>query len=112
MVLLDQPTAPGMTGARAGQGLPTADRGVDIGGVQFEPATDPTGSLSGNEGGAAAEEGIEHDLAAPGTVAQCVGDERDRFDGRMQGEQVSFGAGPAERIGSGIAPQIAAVAPE
>src|SRR5580700_3984700 len=55
MVLLEQPTAPGMTGALAGQGLPSADRGVDIGGVQFEPATGPTGSLSGNEGGAAAE---------------------------------------------------------
>ena len=35
MVLLEQPTASGMTGALAGQGLPTADRGVDIDRVEF-----------------------------------------------------------------------------
>src|ERR1700680_1460571 len=39
IVLLEQPTAPGMTGALAGQGLPTADPGVGIGGGPFEPAT-------------------------------------------------------------------------
>ena len=102
MVLLEQPTAPGMTGALAGQGLPPADRGVDIGGVQFEPATDPTGSLSGNEGGAAAEEGIEHDLAATGTVPQRIGHQGDGLDRRMQCEKVAFGPGAAERVDPGV----------
>src|SRR5216683_2676144 len=66
MVLLEQPTAPGMTGSLAGQGLPTADRGVDIGGVQFEAATVPPRALRGDQGRAAAEKDVEHDLAAAG----------------------------------------------
>src|ERR1700680_2379899 len=50
MVLLEQPTAPGMTGALAGQGLPTADRGVDIGGGQFEAGPVPPRALGGGTG--------------------------------------------------------------
>src|SRR5207302_10219161 len=84
MVLLEQPTAPGMTGGLAGEGLPTADRGVDIGGVQFEPATVPPRALRGDQGRAAAEKGVEHDLAAAGTVPHRIGHQRDRFDRRME----------------------------
>src|SRR5207244_7998608 len=69
MVLLEQPTAPGMTGALAGQGLPPADRGVDIAGVQFEPATVPPRALRGDQDRAAAEKGVEHDPAAAGAVS-------------------------------------------
>src|SRR5580704_6045128 len=110
LVLLEQPTAPGMTGALAGQGLPTADRGVDIGGIQFKPATDPAGARRGDQGRAAAEKGVEHDLAAAGTVPHRIGHQRDRFDRRMQCEKVAFGPGAAERVDPGVAPHIAAVA--
>src|SRR3984893_14761182 len=110
MVLLEQPTAPGMTGALAGQGLPTADRGVDIGGVQFEPATVPPRAVGGEQGRAAAEKGIEHDLAAAGAVPQRIGHQRHRLDRRMQCEKVAFGPGAAERVDAGVAPHIAAVA--
>src|SRR3981081_1387889 len=54
MLLLEQPTAPGMTGSLAGQGLPTADRGVDIGGGPFEPAPRPPPRARGAPGVGAA----------------------------------------------------------
>src|SRR5207302_11186309 len=111
MVLLEQPTAPGMTGSLAGQGLPTADRGVDIGGLQFEPATVPPGALGGDQGRAAAEKGIEHDLAAAGAVAQCIRHQGHGLHRRVQSKQIALAARPTERIDPGVVPHIAAVAP-
>src|SRR3984893_4133166 len=69
MVLLEHPTAPGMTGALAGDGLPAPDHGVDIERIEFQAATVPPRALRGDQGRAAAEKGVEHDLAAAGAVS-------------------------------------------
>jgi hypothetical protein len=53
-----------MTSAAAGQRLPAADDRIDISRVEFQPVAPPAGALGGDQGGSAAQKGVEHDVAA------------------------------------------------
>jgi hypothetical protein len=53
-----------MTGAAASQRLPAADRRVDVGGVEIDTATAPAGAFGRDHRRAAAEKGVEDNLAA------------------------------------------------
>src|SRR5215470_2611855 len=101
-----------MTGIVAGQRLPAADGRIDIGGVEFDTAAAPAGALGRDQRRAAAEKGVEHNLAAGRAVEDRIGDHRHRLDGRMQRQEITLLAAAGERVGSGIIPNIAAVAPK
>ena len=45
-----------------GQRLPAADRRVDVGRVELQPIAAPAGALGGDQGRAAAEKGVQHNL--------------------------------------------------
>ena len=96
----------------AGQCLPAADDRVDIKRIELQPVATPAGALGGDQRGAAAEKGVEHDLAAGRAVEDRIGNQRDRFDGRVQRQQVALVAASAEGIATRIPPHIAAVAPK
>ena len=85
-------------GAFAGEALPPPNRGIDVEWVEFDPATDPADSLGRQEGRAAAEKRVEHEIAAGGTIEYRIGDERDRLYGRMKGGEVSFFPRPSEIV--------------
>ena len=70
----------------AGVGLPALDDRVAIGGVVFEEAGRPPAGLGGNQRRAGAAEEIEDSLAAPGAVADRIGDQRHRLDRRVHGK--------------------------
>src|SRR5438270_9062145 len=107
--IIEQSTARRMPGFSIGRDLPAQDRGIDIERIELQAMTDPAGALGGDQRRAAAEKGVEHNLTAAGTIPQCIGYQRHRLDRRMQRKKVAFGARPAERVGSGVAPHIAAV---
>src|SRR5215472_864094 len=101
-----------MTGAAAGQHLPPPDRRVEIGGVELDTAAAPAGALGRDYRRAAAEKGVEDDLAAGRAVEDCIGDHRHRLDGRVPRQKIALGAVLGKGVGPGISPQIAAVTPE
>src|SRR6185436_1124756 len=76
----------GMNGVAPGKFLPTADRGIDIEGVQLHPGGLAAGLLGGDQGGAAAEKTVEDETAALRAIEDRIGDQRDRFHRRMQGQ--------------------------
>jgi hypothetical protein len=92
--------------------LPAADNCVDIGRVELDAVAAPTGALGRDHRRAAAEKAIEHDVAAGRAAEDRIGDHRNRFDGRVQRQQIAFLAAAGKGIGSGIIPDIAAVAAE
>ena len=79
-----------MTGASASVGLPAAHDHVDIKRIELEPAALPAGAFCGHQRRAAAQEGIEDDIAAPRTVENGVSDHRDGFDGRVERGEMAF----------------------
>jgi len=101
-----------MSRAAAGQRLPAADNCVDIGWVELDAVAEPTGALGRDHRRAAAEKAIEHDVAAGRAVEDRIGGHRNRFDGRVQRQQIAFLAAAGKGIGSGIMPDIAAVTAE
>src|SRR5438477_3855739 len=101
-----------VTRAAAVQRLPAADDRVDIGGVELQPVTPPAGALGGDHRCAAAEKGVEYNLAAGRAVEDGVGDHRHWFHGRVQRQQIALLAATGEGIGARVVPHIAAVAPE
>src|SRR5215469_17979592 len=101
-----------MPGLVAGQGLPAANRGIDITGVELERAAAPARTLSGDHRRAAAEKGVEHDVAARRAIEDRIGDQGDRLDRRVQRQQVALLPMAGEGVGAGITPHIAAVAPK
>jgi hypothetical protein len=92
--------------------LPAADNCVAIGRVELDAVAPPTGALGRDHRRAAAEKAIEHDAAPGRAVEDRIGDHRNRFDGRVQRQQIAFLAAAGKGIGSGIMPDIAAVAAE
>jgi len=67
-------------------------------------------TLSGDEGGPAASESIQHKSAALGAIHDGIGDERQRLNGGMQAK---LGVPIlAETVHAGIVPDIAAIAAE
>src|SRR5580692_11493753 len=101
-----------MKSAPAAQLLPAADDRVDVAGVELQPVASPAGTLGGDQCRAAAEEGVEHDVAASRGVEDRVGDHRHRFDRRVERQEIALLAAAGEGVGPGIAPDIAPVAPE
>ena len=61
-------------GAVPGKMLPSANRGIDIKRIEFHPATDPADTLGSQQRRAAAEKGVEDEIAAGRTIEDCVGD--------------------------------------
>ena len=102
----------GMAGAAAGQGLPAANGGIDIAWIELEPAAAPARALGGDHRRAAAEKGVEHDVAARRAVEDRIGDHGDRLHRRVERQQITLLATAGKGIGPGITPHIAAVAPK
>src|SRR5271155_6217466 len=99
-----------MMGTPAGQRLPAADNRVDVGRIELQPVAAPAGALGGDHGGAAAEKGVEHNVAAGRAVEDRVRDHCHRGGGRMQRQQIAFLAAPGEGIDPRIMPDISSVA--
>src|SRR6267378_8563804 len=99
-----------MKSATAAQFLPAADDRVGINGVELHTVAAPAGAFGGDQRRAAAEKGVEHDVAAGRAVEDRVSDHRHRLDGRMQRQQIAFLATACKGAGAGIAPNIAAIA--
>src|SRR5947209_9579411 len=99
-----------MTSAAAGQCLPAADDRVDITGIELKSVAAPAGALGGDHRRAAAEKGIEHNVAAGRAVEDRIGDHRHRFYGRMQRRQIALLAAVGKGVCPGVMPNITAVA--
>src|SRR5215472_13438209 len=99
-----------MAGASAGQDLPAADDRVDRAGVEFQPKAAPTSALGGDQARAAAEKGIEHNVAVGRAVEDRVGDHRHRLHARVQRRQIAVLVATGEGTGPRVVPNIAAVA--
>ena len=65
--------------------LPAPDDGVDVEGVDLDTTAAAPGALRGDQGRPAAQEGVEHDIAAGRAVEDGVGDQRNRLHRRVQG---------------------------
>ena len=74
----------GVDGAVPGEMLPTANRGIDIKRIEFHSATDAADALGCQQRRAAAEKGVEDEIAAGRTIEDRIGDQRDRLYGRVQ----------------------------
>ena len=64
--------------------------GLCAGQVCKDAIANPTSSFCGNNSRSASEEGIENQIAARRAIHNCVRYERNRFNRRMEGNQVSF----------------------
>ena len=93
----------------AGRPLPAANRAIDVARIKLEPRRASARDLGCEDCGAAAEEGIENETVALGTVLNYIGDKRDRFYRRVHGERrVAAGA---KGIKAWIGPHVRASAP-
>src|SRR5665213_1386272 len=92
--------------------LPTTDRHIDVKWIDLDAQADTTDSFGRNQCAAGTDESIEDNLATSGTVEDGIGHQRDRFDGRVQGQETPFIALRGERIGAGVLPDIRAVTTE
>src|ERR1700732_5238233 len=101
-----------MTSAPADQRLPAADDRIDIGGIELQPVAAPASALGGHHSRAAAEKGIEHDIAAGRAVEDRIGDHRHRLHGRMQRQTVTLLAATGEGVDLRVVTDIAAGTPE
>ena len=97
-----------MAGVIASKRLPATNDGVDIELVEFNPITPPAHALRSHQSGAAAEKGVEHDLAARGAVQNGVGDQLHRLYSWMQREVALLRECARTRIG----PNVGAIATE
>jgi hypothetical protein len=79
-----------MDGLIAGVSLPSADCYVDVPRFDFDPKTDAADALGCNQRAPRTEKAIKDNVAASGAVEEGVGYERDRLDGRMEGQEVPF----------------------
>ena len=89
--------------------MPTADRDVDIMGVNFECVSDASRALRGNDRGPTAGEGVKNDPTVRGDVTHGIGDQSDRLDSGVHGE--CFVTARAEAVHARIAPDVGPVAP-
>src|SRR5438874_632909 len=108
--IIEADSGDGVDGAVSGEALPAADRGVDIQRIELHAAADPADALGGQQRRAAAEEGIEHEIAARRAIEEGVGNQRDRFHGRVQGGEVPFFPPAPEIIEARIVPDVTAIA--
>src|SRR5712671_4778802 len=94
----------------AGEMLPAADRGIDIEWVELHPTADAADALGRQQRRAAAEKGIEDDVAADRAVENRIGDQRDWLYRRMQSGEVSFLTPSPELVRARVLPDIGPVA--
>src|SRR6266478_9879563 len=101
-----------MKSASAAQFLPAADDRVGINGVELHTVAAPAGAFGGDQRRAAAEKGVEHDVAAGRAIEDRVGDHRHGLDGGVERQQIALLAAAGKGVGPGVMPDIAAVAAE
>src|SRR5215472_13692953 len=101
-----------MASAPAGQSLPATDDRIDIDGVQLQSVAAPAGALGSDQRRAAAEKGIEHNVAAGRAVEDRVGDHRHRLHARVQLRQIAVLVATGGGTGPGVVPNITAVTAE
>src|ERR1700747_3247039 len=99
-----------MVSLLAGQRLPTANGRIDIDWVEFQGAAAPAGALGGDNRRAAAEKGVEYDVAARRAVEDRIGDHRHRLHRRVQCQEIAFRTAAGEGVNTRVLPDIAAVA--
>src|SRR3954447_7230643 len=99
-----------MPGGAVEELLPAADDRIDIARVELRPVTSSPLARGGNQGCAAAEKAVEHDVAARRAVEDRIGYQGDRFHRRMQRQQVPLLGLAREGVDPGVSPNIAAVA--
>src|ERR1700730_11830910 len=78
-------------------------------GVELQPVAPRAGALGGDQCRAAAEEGIEQNIAASRAVEDRIGDHRHRFDRWMERQEIALLAAAGEGVGPGVTPDIAAI---
>src|ERR1700746_1555366 len=100
-----------MTRAAAGQRLPATDNRIDVESIELQPVATAAGALGGDQGRAAAEKGVEHDVAAGRAVEDRVGNHCYGLHGWVQRQEIALLAATGEGVGSRVMPDIAAVAP-
>jgi len=71
-------------------GLPAPHDDIDVERIELEPIAPAAGTLGRHQGCAAAEEGIEDDIAAVGAVENHVGDRSDRLYRRVKRRKLPF----------------------
>src|SRR6202521_4586855 len=108
--LVEGPTGHGVPGTIARERLPAPDDGVAVERVDLYPIAASAHALGRDHRGAAAEETVEHDVAARRAVEDRIGDERDRLHRRMQREQIAFVRRAAEGIRAAVVPNIRTMA--
>src|SRR5215469_11132625 len=80
----------GVSRAPTGQRLPTAYGRIEMERIEFYTIASPAGAFGRDYRRAAAEKTVEHDVAAGGAVEDRVSDQRHRFDGRVQRQEVTL----------------------
>src|SRR5208282_5640453 len=93
-----------------GESLPATDRYIDVERIQLHTITASSDPLRSDYGGAATKKRIENDIAARRDVHDCVGHQRGRLHGGVQGEQIAFLPRLRERTRAGVVPHVGAVA--
>src|ERR1700736_4161798 len=95
--------------AVAGEALPAADRSVDVERVEFHTVADAADAFRGAKRRAAAEKGIEHDVAAGRAIHDRVGDEGHRFYRWVQRQEIALRFAPTKIADAGIVPNVGSV---
>src|SRR5208337_2453317 len=101
----------GETGGGARVGLPTTNNDVDVERIELKPMAATSKPLTSDQRRAAAEERVEHDVAATGHIEDGVRDHSDRLHSRMQGREPPFLSRPSETRSRGVGPHVAAMPP-
>ncbi len=91
----------------AGEGLPPADRRLDVFRIQLHGVGAPPRLLGGDDRGATAHEGIEDDAAALGAIQDRIGHEHHWFHSGMHGK-LCEPVGP-QGVHARIGPDVAAM---
>src|SRR5436305_15031910 len=86
-----------VTGAVSGEGLPAADRDIDVERVDLESKAASTGALGCYDGGATAEETVEDHVAPSGAVQDRIGDHGHRLHSGVPLEQIAFISASTDR---------------
>ncbi len=83
----------------ATNGLPAEDDDIGVFGIEFHQPGATTAGLGGDQGGAAAAEEVEHEVALLGRIQQGVAHQRHRLDGGVHGPFARLvGAKPANPV--------------
>ena len=76
--------------AVASECLPAPDYAVYVERIEFQSERTPPGAFCSNQGAAAPQKAVEHNVAACGGIHDRVGDHGNRFDGGVRGEQIAL----------------------